>query len=45
MIIVRDRKKTQDVKVEKNKMAELLVQYKANIYATNNMKETCMSFA
>ena len=26
-------------------MAELLVQYKANIHATNNMKETCMSFA
>jgi len=26
-------------------MAELLVQYKANIQATNNMKETCMSFA
>ena len=26
-------------------MAELLIQYKANIHATTNMKETCMSFA
>jgi len=26
-------------------MAELLIQYKANIHAANNMKETCMSFA
>ena len=26
-------------------MAELLVQYKANIHAATNMKETCMSFA
>ena len=26
-------------------MAELLCSYNANVHATNNMKETCMSFA